>query len=179
MRIFMRTVPGTASISPTNVAERSIWLTEVTQASVLALAIGLPLGASGTPVRLAPAGAAANSAAAVHAQAAASRARRPEGASRMRDIAFTTSLTRLCDAGFGLQAHRQHGDRRAQRPRRRSGDLIQRPVAALGRRQTPALGGDRTALHAVGVVDDHVDRPLLGGVLGDLIDPRRAHPAPG
>src|SRR3954453_15875361 len=29
-----------------------------------------------------------------------------------------------------------------------SGDLVQRPVAALGGRQAPALGGDRAALHA-------------------------------
>ena len=37
---------------------------------------------------------------------------------------------------------------------------VQRPVAALGRGQPPALGGDRAALHAVGVVDDHVDVAL-------------------
>ena len=38
-----------------------------------------------------------------------------------------------------------------------SGHLVERPVAALGRRQAAALGGDRAALHAVRVVDDHVD----------------------
>src|SRR4051794_22758371 len=57
-------------------------------------------------------------------------------------------------------------------------DLVHRPVATLGRRQTTALGGDRTALDAVGGVDDQVDHPLLRRVLGDLVDAGGAHPGP-
>src|SRR2546423_8147357 len=67
---------------------------------------------------------------------------------------------------------------RLLRYRRGSGDLVERPVAALGGRQPTALGGDRSALHAVGVVDDHVDLAVLGSVLGDLVHTGRAHPAP-
>src|SRR5947209_15353152 len=63
-------------------------------------------------------------------------------------------------------------------PRGVSGDLVQGPVAALGRGEPPALGRDRPALHAVGVVDDHVDVALLGRVVGDLVDARGAHPPP-
>src|SRR5262249_54752921 len=59
-----------------------------------------------------------------------------------------------------------------------SGHLVERTVAALGRGQPPALGGDRAALHTVRVVDDHVYVAVLGGVLGDLIHPGGAHPAP-
>src|SRR5581483_3573585 len=40
---------------------------------------------------------------------------------------------------------------------RLSGNRVQRPVAALGRREPAALGRDRAALDAVGVVDGHVD----------------------
>src|SRR4051794_882628 len=75
----------------------------------------------------------------------------------------------------------QHGSGEVSPPPCRegpSGDLVQGPVAALGRRQAPALGRDRPTLHAVGVVDDHVDVALLGRIVGDLVDPRRAHPAP-
>src|SRR3954453_3159487 len=57
-------------------------------------------------------------------------------------------------------------------------DPVQRAVAALGRRQATALGGDRTALDAVRVIDDDVDGPVFGRVLGDLVDARGAHPAP-
>src|SRR3954471_24701171 len=57
-------------------------------------------------------------------------------------------------------------------------DLVHRPVATLGGRQAPALGGDRAALHAVGGVDDQVDHALLRRVLGDLVDARGAHPRP-
>src|ERR1041384_2092897 len=59
------------------------------------------------------------------------------------------------------------------------GVLVQRAVAALGRRETAALGGDRSALDAVRVVDDHVDVALLGRVVGDLVHAGRAHPLPG
>src|SRR5580704_5869352 len=62
-----------------------------------------------------------------------------------------------------------------------SGDLVQGPVAALWGGETAALGRDRTALHTVGVVDDHVDVagfvPTLP-VLGYLVHARGAHPAP-
>src|SRR5580692_1010462 len=62
---------------------------------------------------------------------------------------------------------------------RRSGHLIQRPVASLWGRQATALGGTRTALYAVGVVDDHVHLAVLWRILGDLVHPSRTHPAPG
>src|SRR5262249_58925183 len=65
---------------------------------------------------------------------------------------------------------------RERSPPPRSEDLIQGPVASLRRRQSPALGGDRAALHAVGVVDDHVHLAGLGRVVRDLIPARRAHP---
>src|SRR3954471_4824435 len=67
---------------------------------------------------------------------------------------------------------------RLRRPAPVSGDLVQRAVAALGRREPPALCRDRPALDAVRVVDDHVDVPVLGRVLGDLVDAGRAHPPP-
>src|SRR3954451_19425310 len=60
----------------------------------------------------------------------------------------------------------------------RSGHLVERAVAALGRGEPPALGSDRPTLHAVGVVDDHVDVALFGRVLGYLVDAGRAHPLP-
>src|SRR5689334_20526745 len=59
-----------------------------------------------------------------------------------------------------------------------SGHLVNGTVAALGRGQAPALGGDRAALHAVGGVDDQVDHALRGRVLRDLVDAGRAHPGP-
>src|SRR4051812_24929466 len=62
--------------------------------------------------------------------------------------------------------------------RRRSGDLVQRAVAALGRRQPATLRRDRPTLHAVGVVDDHVDVAGLRRVLRDLVDPGGTHPTP-
>ena len=46
------------------------------------------------------------------------------------------------------------------------GLLVERPVAALGRRQPAALGGDRPALHAVRVVDDQVDVAVSGASSG-------------
>src|SRR3954453_20095155 len=58
-------------------------------------------------------------------------------------------------------------------------DRVERAVAALGGRQATALAGDRAALDAVGVVDDHVDVAGLGRVVGDLVDAGGAHPAPG
>src|SRR4051794_14971332 len=58
------------------------------------------------------------------------------------------------------------------------GQPVQRAVAALGRRQAPALRRDRPALHAVGVVDDDVDLALLGRILGDLVDGGGTHPDP-
>src|SRR5436190_17061161 len=61
---------------------------------------------------------------------------------------------------------------------RRLGDLVQRAVAALRRREAPALGGDRPALHAVGRVHDQVHRPGLRRVLGNLVDAGRTHPLP-
>src|SRR3954453_3220907 len=60
----------------------------------------------------------------------------------------------------------------------RSGHLVNGAVAALGRRQPAALGGDRAALDAIGRVDDEVDHPVRRRVLRDLVDPRRAHPGP-
>src|SRR5437660_550823 len=70
-------------------------------------------------------------------------------------------------------------------------DLVVRAVAALGRSQAPALGGDRPALHAVGRRDLDVHRPagqdlaavavllqLLEHLVGQLVDLRRAHVAP-
>src|SRR3954467_6241168 len=58
------------------------------------------------------------------------------------------------------------------------GDLVDRPVAALRRREAAALGGDRAALDAVGGVDDQVDHAVLRRVLGDLVDPGGTHPLP-
>src|SRR3954452_9659042 len=56
--------------------------------------------------------------------------------------------------------------------------LVHRPVAALERREPPALGGDGAALDAVGGVDDEVDEPVLWRVFGDLVDLRGAHALP-
>src|SRR4051794_7299997 len=59
--------------------------------------------------------------------------------------------------------------------------LVQRTVAALGEGQAAALGGDRTALHAVRGGDVDVDglRPGLELLVRDLVDLRRAHRDPG
>ena len=76
------------------------------------------------------------------------RAYRDDEASRI------TSLNRCGAGSFRLPRPTARGHRPHER---RLGDLVERPVAALGRRQAPALGGDRAALHAVGVVDGHVD----------------------
>src|SRR3954452_8992620 len=57
-------------------------------------------------------------------------------------------------------------------------DLVDRPVATLGRGQPSSLGRDRAALDAVGGVDDEVDQALLGRVLGDLVNAGGAHPGP-
>src|SRR4051794_40248987 len=55
---------------------------------------------------------------------------------------------------------------------------VERPVAALGRREAPALRGDRTALDAVGVVHGQVHVAVLGRVVRDLVDPGGTHPRP-
>src|SRR5215218_1667976 len=57
--------------------------------------------------------------------------------------------------------------------------LVQRTIPTLWCGEAPALGRDRAALHAVGVVDDHVDVARLGRVVGDLVHAGRAHPLPG
>src|SRR3954462_2506477 len=73
----------------------------------------------------------------------------------------------------------------------RLGDLVVRAVATLGRRQSPTLGGNRPALHAVRRRDLHLDdralqlvdlavpvRHLFLDVLGQLVDLSRAHVVP-
>src|SRR5438105_12330792 len=71
-----------------------------------------------------------------------------------------------------------HNRCRQRSVRSRSGHLIERAVAALGRRQPAALRRDRSALDAVGVVDDHVHLAVLGRILWNLVYARRTHPAP-
>ena len=58
-----------------------------------------------------------------------------------------------------------------------SGERVLGPGAALGRRQTAALGADRAALDAVRGVDEHSHRPVAVR-LPDLVDVGRAHPLP-
>src|SRR4051812_11595205 len=55
--------------------------------------------------------------------------------------------------GGGAAGPTHPGHRRRATTSRSSGVLVQRPVAALGRRQPSALRRDRAALDAVGVVD--------------------------
>src|SRR5262249_2648159 len=57
-------------------------------------------------------------------------------------------------------------------------ERVQRSVAALGWREPPALGCDRAALHAIRVVDDHVDLAVGRGVIGNLVHAGWAHPLP-
>src|SRR4051794_8517393 len=57
-------------------------------------------------------------------------------------------------------------------------DLVDRPVASPPGRPAAALRGDRSALDAVGGVDDEFDHAVLGGVVGDLVDAGGAHPRP-
>ena len=71
----------------------------------------------------------------------------------------------------------EHHLRAAARDRRGlsggSGQRVLGPGAALGRRQAPALGGDRTALHAVGRRDLELDEAVLA------LRRRPRRPAPG
>src|SRR5205823_10414234 len=60
-----------------------------------------------------------------------------------------------------------------------SQELVKGAVAALRRRQAPALGCDCPALDAIGVVDDHINLTVLGRVLGNLVRAGGTHPAPG
>ena len=54
-----------------------------------------------------------------------------------------------------------------------------RPVATLGWGESSAFCRDGAALDAVGVVDGDIDRALGGSAVGNLINRRWAHPAPG
>src|SRR5687767_14053194 len=75
-------------------------------------------------------------------------------------------------------------------PRRSLRLLVVRALAALGRRQAPALGGNGTALHAVRRSDFDLDLllridvavlallQLLENLLGHLVDLGRAHLLP-
>src|SRR4051812_10669509 len=174
-RIHMRFVPATAGIDPTNVAIRAVAAGPLWHAASLARSGG------------AWACAAAGSARARRAMRAARRMAHKEQR-RPRNVAGPTRSDerRIVVPGkaAGCGTVRQHGPNPWLPPgaaRRCSGDLVQRAVAALGRGQPPALGRDRSALHAVRVVDDHVDVAEFvppTRVLGDLVDPGGAHPRP-
>src|SRR5271154_1707493 len=181
----MRVAPTMLAISPAKVAERSVWLTAVTHCSSVAMTpciwttppgldwellgdVWLVADCWGTSPRACPAARSASE------QTLSATARLGLTVRLKERIDTTSPLTHVMGACFALCALL------AKRTcvEQRSGDLIERPVAPLGHGQPTALRGDGSALDAVRVVDDHVYFAVLGSVLGDLIDPRGAHPAP-
>src|SRR5438128_4024839 len=181
-RMAIRVAPDTSVISPANVADRSACSTEVTHCASVAEAGALErarctCGPAAAP-RAGPARSSARHQAAVRSVQARARRRATRGEV---DVAMTTPITRALSACFAPSRAPACAPRRAvkQRQALSSQDLVKRAAAALRRRKAPALGGDRPALDAVCVVDDHIHLAVLRRVLGNLINAGRTHPAPG